>query len=284
MTLLWKRLIAAATLLLSAVTVANAFIPSRYTQNLQLSHKQGMYTSSPTAPAKNTRSSSIFSTSAPEDAAKKKNLTPETIAEMIEVSFINSCLQLASGYVDVLKLFIVAVKAGYEADLTLDSLEKLVEECPVNTANRELMKEEKDLRREWMLVVYEMLNGLKSDDGQAVQDTGSTGGASEERVSKVVKSILDVLNQLALEEEQSGGKQDAIAALASLSVSDAFSRSETLTRMNKDCNNDPMEKAFLMNDVSVGILTCKVLEEERVCIEGSSNMIEPPQPPIPGTS
>jgi hypothetical protein len=34
--------------------------------------------------------------------------------------------------------------------------------------------------------------------------------------------------------------------------------------------------------VSVGILTCKVLEEERLCLEGSA--VQPPQPPIPGTS
>jgi hypothetical protein len=207
---------------------------------------------------------------------------------MIEVSFINSCLQLASGYIDVLKLFIVAVKAGYEAGLSLDQLERLVQDCPVNTANRDLMKEEKDLRREWMLVVYEMLDGLKSmDDGvvSVSQNTDNNDGAAESRVSNVVFCILNMCKQLELEEEQSGGQRDAMASLASLSVSDALSRSEALSQMKDACESNPMEKAFLMNDVSVGILTCKVLEEERLCLEGSgSSSVQPPQPPIPGTS
>ena len=175
----------------------------------------------------------------------------------------------------------MAVKAGYEAKLTLNELETLVEECPVNTANRELMKEEKDLRREWMLVVYEMLDGLMghADDG------GNNRDNSEPRVSQVVSSILAVRQQLQLEEEASGGKQDAEAALANLSVSDVFARSESLSKMRETCEKNPMEKAFLMNDVSVGILTCKVLREEKVCGEGSSgNAAEPPRPPIPGTS
>src|SRR5210317_112346 len=49
-------------------------------------------------------------TSSLEGTSEEKELTPSTIAEMIEVSFIQSCLQLSQGYVDVLKLFIVAVK------------------------------------------------------------------------------------------------------------------------------------------------------------------------------
>jgi hypothetical protein len=220
------------------------------------------------------------------DPNKKKELTPETIAEMIEVSFINSCLQLASGYVDVLKLFIVAVKAGYEAGLSLDQLEKLVQGCPVNSANRDLMKEEKDLRREWMLVVYTMLDGLNSIDGKVIASAdANVEGTAESRVSNVVSAILNIRQQLELEEEQSGGERDATAALASLSVSEALLRSETLTQMKDACGSNLMEKAFLMNDVSVAILTFKVIEEERLCLEGSSgNMVQPPQPPIPGTS
>ena len=53
------------------------------------------------------------------ETKEEKELTPPIIAEMIEVSFLNSCLQLSQGYVDVLKLFIVAVKAGYELKVHL---------------------------------------------------------------------------------------------------------------------------------------------------------------------
>ena len=55
-------------------------------------------------------------------AETKEELTPEIIAEMIEVSFLNSCLQLSQGYVDVLKLFIVAVKSGHELSIPLSEL------------------------------------------------------------------------------------------------------------------------------------------------------------------
>ena len=181
----------------------------------------------------------------------------------------------------------MAVKAGYEAGLSLDQLEKLVHDCPVNSANRDLMKEEKDLRREWILVVYTMLDGLKSKDGRVIASViadANEDGTQESRVSNVVSAILNVRKQLELEQEQSGGKRDAMAALASLSVSDALLRSETLRQMKDACGSNLMEKAFLMNDVSVAILTCKVIEEERLCLEGSSVNIQPPQPPIPGTS
>lgn len=229
---------------------------------------------------KNTNQPVLFATSPAKDS---ENLTPEIIAEMIEVSFIQSCLQLASGYVDVLKLFIVAVKAGYEANLSMEVLSKLVEECPVNSAGRDLANEEKDLRREWMLVVYRMLNGLQIRN--QIIDTNINNQSAEERVSRVVSAILAIRKELGWEEEKSGGKQDAIAAMSTLSVDEAILRSDLLTNLNDSCTS-LMEQAFLKNDIRVAILTCKVLEEEKLCYEGSSSSNtggEIPRPPIPGT-
>jgi hypothetical protein len=222
----------------------------------------------------------LFATSPAKDS---KNLTPETIAEMIEVSFIQSCLQLASGYIDVLKLFIVAVKAGYEANLPLAVLLKLVEECPVNSAGRDLAIEEKDLRREWMSVVYEMLNGLKIRDERV--DVSNNDHSARERVSQVVSSVLAIQKELELEEAKSGGKQDSIVALTSLYVDEAIRRSDLLTKLNDSCTT-PMKQALLKNDIRVAVLTCNVLEEEKLCYEGSSSSdfgSEIPRPPIPGT-
>jgi hypothetical protein len=264
--------VASASLLVSSM--GDAFVPPLPNH---LSVRQMGQTSS--IAAKTTRTRALFST-LPQKDSNKKELTPETIAELIEVSFIQSCLQLASGYVDVLKLFIVAVKAGYEANVSLSQLERLVEECPVNTANRELMKEEKELRREWMLVVYEMLRGL---NGESVNSNDNNNDGVEARVSRVVASILDVCKQLESEEVQTGGRQDAKVTMASLSVSDTVKRSEVLTSMNASCNS-PMEKALLMNAISVGVLTCKVLEEEKLCTDGSSSADVVARPPIPGTS
>lgn len=275
-----------AALLLPLFSLVHSFSPTQWAR-ITISTHQGM-TSQRTdrnvlANLKSNKNSNrpvLFATSPANDP---KNLTPETIAEMIEVSFIQSCLQLASGYIDVLKLFIVAVKAGYEANMSVEVLSKLVEECPVNSAGRLLAHEEKELRREWMLVVYKMLNGLQIHD--QIVDTNINSQSAEERVSRVVSAILAIRNELELEEEKSGGKQDAVAAMSSLSVDNAIRRSDLLTNLNSLCIT-PMEQALLKSDIRVAVLTCKVLEEEKNCYEGSSSSNtggEIPKPPIPGT-
>ena len=58
---------------------------------------------------------------------------------------------------DVLKLFIVSVKAGYETNVTPTSLVGKVNECPVNTAKRPLVSEELLLRTTWIYAVYMIL-------------------------------------------------------------------------------------------------------------------------------
>ncbi|KAL7484161.1 hypothetical protein ACHAW6_009808 [Cyclotella cf. meneghiniana] len=273
-------------LLLPSFSLVHSFSPTQWAR-ITISTHQGM-TSQRTdrnvlANLKSNKNSNrpvLFATSPANDP---KNLTPETIAELIEVSFIQSCLQLASGYIDVLKLFIVAVKAGYEANMSVEVLSKLVEECPVNSAGRLLAHEEKELRREWMLVVYKMLNGLQIHD--QIVDTNINSQSAEERVSRVVSAILAIRNELELEEEKSGGKQDAVAAMSSLSVDNAIRRSDLLTNLNSLCIT-PMEQALLKSDIRVAVLTCKVLEEEKNCYEGSSSSNtggEIPKPPIPGT-
>lgn len=273
-------------LLLSSFSLVHSFSPTQWAR-ITISTHQGM-TSQRTdrnvlANLKSNKNSNrpvLFATSPANDP---KNLTPETIAEMIEVSFIQSCLQLASGYIDVLKLFIVAVKAGYEANLSVEVLSKLVEECPVNSAGRLLAHEEKELRREWMIVVYKMLKGLQIHD--QIVDTNINSQSAEERVSRVVSAILAIRNELESEEEKSGGKQDAIAAMSSLSVENAIRRSDLLTNLNDLCTT-PMEQALLRSDIRVAVLTCKVLEEEKMCYEVSSSSNtsgEIPRPPIPGT-
>ena len=81
---------------------------------------------------------------------EEKKLTPEAIAELVEVTFVNAILQIASGYVDVLKLFIVAVKSAYEMDLEVKVTEadgdekgliEYLDECPVQSAKRPLLPE-----------------------------------------------------------------------------------------------------------------------------------------------
>lgn len=218
-----------------------------------------------------------------------EELTPETIAEMTEVAFLQSCLQLSQGYIDVLKLFIVAVKAGYEFPLSLEELHRLVQECPVNSAGRELMKEEKELRLEWMTMVYEMLNALKSD--VEVESADDDDDAAKLRISTVVQAMLSIQNGLHTEEESTGGKIDATVALNTLSVEEALERSPSLSKLNESLMSDPMGMAFLTNDIRVALMTFRVIDEEKVCTEDASgrttsragNGGEVPRPPIPGT-
>ncbi|KAL3762090.1 hypothetical protein ACHAWU_003829 [Discostella pseudostelligera] len=217
-------------------------------------------------------------------------LTPETIAEMIEVSFIQSCLQLSQGYIDVLKLFIVAVKAGYETSLSLHELHTLVTNCPVNSAGRDLMNEEKELRYEWMKLVYALLNELNRNndaDMHSGDGVGAEGGSNADaRISGVVQSMLSIQRTLLDEESNSGGKQDATVSLTNLTVDQALAKSNSLSVLYETTLNNPMERAILTNDIRVAILTFRVLEEERICLQDKSSggMEERvPRPPIPGT-
>ncbi|KAL3785658.1 hypothetical protein HJC23_008708 [Cyclotella cryptica] len=280
-----KLLVAAS--LLSWFSLIHSFSPtrlaqvSRSTHPRMTPHRRVFPVLSKLKPNKSTNRTVLYAAPTANDS---ESLAPETIAEMIEVSFIQSCLQLASGYIDVLKLFIVSVKAGYEANLSFEVLSKLVEECPVNSAGRDLANEEKDLRSEWILVVYEMLNGLKVSEPMV--EVINNNQCAKERVHQVVLSVLAIKKELESEDEQSGGKQDAIVAITSLSVDEAIRRSDLLTKLNDSCNT-PIEQALLKNDIRVAILAIKVLEEEKLCSEGSSSSDfggEVPRPPIPGTS
>ena len=238
-------------------------------------------------------SSATSAVSAPKE--EEKDLTPETIAEMIEVSFLQGCMQLAQGYVDVLKLFIVAVKTGYEKKIPLDELNQLVQDCPVNSAGRDLMKEELELRREWMAVVYGMmrcLNNNEMGDQETTSDTtttttGSSNDSSQTRVTQVVDSMLQLQRYLQEEEEQSGGEQDSIVALTNLTVEQALQKLPNLSQVIDELESSPMEKAFLTNDIRVALLTFKVIEEEKICFEDRKGSLgtssEIPRPPIKGT-
>jgi hypothetical protein len=246
-------------------------------------------------------------------AVTNEELSDKTIAEMIEVSFVQSCLQLSQGYIDVLKLFIVAVKAGYERSLSLTTLHTLVKNCTIESANRKLSSDEEKLRYEWMKMVYELLNAIqytqyrKDEDNSILLhntttsntlvefEVGKRGGeAGYKRISTIVQSMLTIQEQLLHEEITSGGSLDATLAMTKLTVEDVMQRSGSLKTLDESYITDPLGRTFLMNDVRVALVTFRVLEEERVCLldsagrptttsGGSDIMGEVPRPPIPGT-
>lgn len=104
------------------------------------------------------------------DGGKEEvQMTEEEMAEMIEVSFVQACLQLAKGYVDVQKLFLAAVKVNYDRRIPLSNLVRNVHGCPVRSANRELTDEEVDVRTTSMALVY-LTHGIVETYGGTVEE------------------------------------------------------------------------------------------------------------------
>ena len=56
--------------------------------------------------------------------------TAAGVAQILEVTFVNACMQLATGYVDTLKLFIAAALTAYERGFTVNALNLELAQCP----------------------------------------------------------------------------------------------------------------------------------------------------------
>jgi len=162
-------------------------------------------------------------------------------------------------------------------------LNQLVEDCPVNSAGRDLMKKEKALRIEWTKVIYRLLNELNPDTNVDSTNNDCDEG-SDKRISQVVQAMLDIKKDKENEEIKSGGEQDATVSISNLTVEQALECSSILSELNNSIS-DPMDKAFFTNDIRVALMTFRVLSEEELCLEGSAgNTNSVPRPPIPGTN
>lgn len=193
-------------------------------------------------------------TAATED---EKALTPEVVAEMVEVSFVNGVMQLSQGYVDVLKLFIAAVISGYSLDISPQDLMEKVAACPHQSANRPLMEEEIQLRTSWIQVIYLVLSHVD------YQEKAKT------------------LEDLDLEDSIRKQYEDAIPILVK-----AKDKEEAFETVLQKCNgvlpatDNPLEQAVISQSLRVMFITLTVLEEEQICIDDKKP--QKPQPPIPG--
>lgn len=191
--------------------------------------------------------------------------TSAGVAELLEVSFVHACMQLASGYVDVLKMFIATSIGAYESGFAIDNiLEELEENKGLpNTANRPLMDEEKKLRRDWLCVVYLTLAAM----GHAPLMTSplATDVAKE--------SIPDDIKERYGEHTTKVGeayKNDSRMSLCVESLVSGVGENNQLS---------PLEKAILLQSLKVATLTPIVVNEAR---EANGNNVKPPTPPIEG--
>lgn len=190
---------------------------------------------------------------------KPKELTPDSVAEMAEVSFVNACLQLAKGYVDVLKLFIVAVKAGYELNISSEEMIERIDTVSPPAAGRDLMAEEVKLRNTWIRVIYLVLETLQHE--KKVEDE-SEMVANDTILQDTFSS--DLLSDMKTQHE----------------AGETFQLEHWLDKYSFPNMDNPMEKAIISQSLRVIWFVFTVLQEEQVCLEEKSGLKA--QPPIPG--
>ena len=218
-------------------------------------------------------SSALFASTDGPDADAKEELTPAKIGEMIEVTFVNGVMQLSQGFIDVLKLFIVAVKAAYEQGIPISSLLEEVAACPVQSANRPLMDEEVALRSSWMNVVYLVLERV----GHGTDDV-AVGGTIDEAARSKYGDIVNVLMDAKRKQEEEGSKVDKTASLTLDEIIEMGKSSGTAFGLDLD---NAMDKAIAQQCLKVIKLVFTVLDEERLCYE-EGGVGPAPRPPIPG--
>ena len=155
-------------------------------------------------------------------------------------------------FVDILKLFVVSAKAGYELETPPEDLIELVNNCPTQSAGRPLMKEEQEVREQWINAVYLTLEIVEW---------------------KEIKPSWTVDDTLRAVYEQ------AIPSLAKAKEADQKLQTENILKefptMLKDTSN-VVEKAIVAQTLKVIWITLDALQEEELAKPRN------PRPKIPG--
>ena len=184
--------------------------------------------------------------------------TPNGIAEALEVSFVNACMQLRSGYVDVLKLFIAAAMSSYQLGFPLNDLDQALEKCPSLSANRPLMPEEIELRKTWYSLVYLTLFSI----GHST--VGSKDILADTIPEQIRSSYSSVIEGIAKEYKAEGYVTSSV---------------EKLFKVHAPQDLSEMDKAIMSQSIRVVTLTLTVLQE---ALEAGPGGQSPPPPPIKG--
>lgn len=199
------------------------------------------------------------STSSADEVEQEEKLTLDKVAELIDTTFVNGCMQLAKGYVDVLKLLIVSIKSGYEMGVTPSDLIDKVEAVVDQAAGRPLMAEEVRLRNAWIHVVYLVLSQA---DHVTADDTIKE--AIEGSIASTYAAKIPILKR-----RQDSGEEFRFDDL-----------------LDSDASADnPVENAIMTQSLRVIWLSLVVLEEEERCNTefARQDAPAPMKPQIPGT-
>jgi hypothetical protein len=198
------------------------------------------------------------------ERSKKKSeeeLTVPMIADMVDGTFVKGCMELAAGYIDVLKLFIVAVQSAYVQGIPPAVLIAEIDALTKPAAGRALMPEELRLRNTWIQVVYVMLAEIN------YKSSGTTIELDNEVRETYAKIAPIVIRRRSLSNDFNG--KELLATLKSFFPGDL---------------NVPLEQAVALQSLRVMWVTLTVVEEVERC-EGEFAKMDaemPPTPPIPG--
>mmetsp|Transcript_29230 Transcript_29230/g.44631 ORF Transcript_29230/g.44631 Transcript_29230/m.44631 type:complete len:323 (+) Transcript_29230:215-1183(+) len=223
-------------------------------------------------------------------------LTDDKIAEMIEVTFIKACFQLATGYVDVLKLFLASTSAAYERKIALPALIQSVDDCPANTAGRDLSQQELEVRQMWIMICYLTLHTIdRLEYGEGESEGDGDGGSGEGSSTSKEVDVMKDLEALEISKEirsQYGALVEPIVRrdLESLGgqQGEGESESESVEELSNDVvaksGGDASAAALLGYVVKVSSLTVSNAMEARLANEKliDEDAVGPPRPNIPG--
>jgi hypothetical protein len=172
--------------------------------------------------------------------------------------FVNILKQLAQGYVDLLKLFIVSVKSAYQSTniTTLSSMKDIVQmvnECPTNTAGRPLELEEIQLRTSWIYAVALMLDHIEYRKVATPKNSNIQSHAYElDEIATNVKSTYGPVLPAIISLQNSGG---------SLRTQDFIQENKAL--LPGSIFDDDIQFVIASQTIKVLWYTLIVLEEER---------------------
>lgn len=174
---------------------------------------------------------------------------------MLEKTFVNACLQLATGFVDNLKLFIASSLAGYQQGISAAELLSELAAVKITTANRPLAIEESDLRAAWVGIVYLTAREVEED----------IVNASAWAVPEAIRQHYGPLVTATVRAHYGGWTIKNVETI------------EILKSANMEPSTE-LEKAVLSQCIRVVFLTLQVLDEITLA-KGDAV----PRPNIPGT-
>ena len=164
-----------------------------------------------------------------------------------------------------MKLFIAAVKAAFDTQISIPKLVQMVADCPIQSANRPLSSDEIEVRTVWCNLVYLTLETINT-----LERSNSDDSRGKPIVEGQELSIRpDIRNQYYIM------VQNTVREDMDMSLLDDKNEDE-----NGPDSDDLLQAAIRAQAEKVIKLTTTVVKDEKACY---GDGLKAPRPPIPGT-